>query len=92
MLNTPARRDIDMGKLSQAAAKFYPDAVEENKRIIGDFVANAHPIGVPMRKILRREEMEVAFQKVMIEMLDGKLTAEQAYDRIKAEIDKIKRG
>jgi hypothetical protein len=36
--------------------------------------------------------MEVAFQKVMIEMLDGKLTPEQAYDRIKAEIDKIKRG
>jgi ABC-type glycerol-3-phosphate transport system substrate-binding protein len=92
MLNTPARRDIDMGRLSQAAAKFYPDAVEDNKRIIGDFVANAHPIGVPMRKILRREEMEVAFQKVMIEMLDGKLTPEQAYDRIKAEIDKIKRG
>ncbi|HSB72640.1 MAG TPA: sugar ABC transporter substrate-binding protein [Candidatus Methylomirabilis sp.] len=92
MLNTPARRDIDMAKLSQAAAKFYPDAVEDNKRIIGDFVANAHPIGVPMRKILRREEMEVAFQKVMIEMLDGKLTPEQAYDRIKAEIDRIKRG
>jgi ABC-type glycerol-3-phosphate transport system substrate-binding protein len=92
MLNTPARRDIDMAKLAQASAKFYPDAVEENKRIIGDFVANAHPIGVPMRKILRREEMEVAFQKVMIEMLDGKLTPEQAYDRIKAEIDKIKRG
>lgn len=92
MLNTPARRDIDMGKLSQASAKFYPDAVEDNRRIIGDFVANAHPVGVPMRKILRREEMEVAFQKVMIEMLDGKLTPEQAYDRIKSEIDKIKRG
>jgi len=47
---------------------------------------------VPMRKILRREEMEVAFQKIMIEMLDGKLTPEQAYERIKAEIDKIKRS
>jgi hypothetical protein len=81
-----------MAKLSAAAAKFYPDAVEENRRIIGDFVANAHPIGVPMRKILRREEMEVAFQKIMIEMLDGKLTPEQAYERIKAEIDRIKRG
>jgi len=92
MLNTPARQDIDMAKLSAAAAKFYPDAVEENRRIIGDFVANAHPIGVPMRKILRREEMEVAFQKIMIEMLDGKLTPEQAYERIKAEIDKIKRS
>jgi len=92
MLNTPARRDIDMAKLSAAAAKFYPDAVEDNRRIINDFVTNAHSIGVPMRKILRREEMEVAFQKVMIEMLDGKLTPEQAYDRIKAEIDKIKRG
>jgi ABC-type glycerol-3-phosphate transport system substrate-binding protein len=92
MLNTPARRDIDMGKLAQAAAKFYPDAVEDNKRIINDFVTNAHPVGVPMRKILRREEMEVAFQKIMIEMLDGKLTPEQAYERIKAEIDKIKRG
>jgi ABC-type glycerol-3-phosphate transport system substrate-binding protein len=92
MLNTPARRDIDMGKLAQAAARFYPDAVEDNKRIINDFVTNAHPVGVPMRKILRREEMEVAFQKIMIEMLDGKLTPEQAYERIKAEIDKIKRG
>jgi len=92
MLNTPARRDIDMAKLSAAAAKFYPDAVEDNRRIINDFVTNAHSIGVPMRKILRREEMEVAFQKIMIEMLDGKLTPEQAYDRIKAEIDKIKRG
>ncbi len=92
ILNTPARRDIDLGKLSQAAAKFYPDAVEDNRRIINDFVTNAHPIGVPMRKILRREEMEVAFQKIMIEMLDGKLTPEQAYERIKAEIDKIKRG
>ena len=91
MLNTPARRDIDMEKLAQAAVRFYPDAPEENKRIIGDFVANAHPIGVPMRKILRREEMEVAFQKIMIEMLDGKLTPEQAYERIKTEIDKIKR-
>lgn len=92
MLNTPARRDIDMGKLAQAAARFYPDAVEDNKRIINDFVTNAHSIGVPMRKIFRREEMEVAFQKIMIEMLDGKLTSEQAYERIKAEIDKIKRG
>jgi ABC-type glycerol-3-phosphate transport system substrate-binding protein len=92
MLNTPARRDIDMGKLAQAAARFYPDAVEDNKRIINDFVTNAHPVGVPMRKILRREEMEVAFQKIMIEMLDGKLTPEQAYERIKAEIDKIKHG
>jgi multiple sugar transport system substrate-binding protein len=92
MLNTPARRDIDMGKLAQAAARFYPDAVEDNKRIINDFVTNVHPIGVPMRKILRREEMEVAFQKIMIEMLDGKLTPEQAYERIKVEIDKIKRG
>jgi multiple sugar transport system substrate-binding protein len=92
MLNTPARRDIDMGKLAQAAARFYPDAVEDNKRIINDFVTNAHSIGVPMRKIFRREEMEVAFQKIMIEMLDGKLTPEQAYERIKAEIDKIKRG
>jgi multiple sugar transport system substrate-binding protein len=92
MLNTPARRDIDMAKLSAAAAKFYPDAVEDNRRIINDFVTNAHSIGVPMRKILRREEMEVAFQKIMIEMLDGKLTPEQAYDRIKVEIDKIKRG
>jgi ABC-type glycerol-3-phosphate transport system substrate-binding protein len=92
MLNTPARRDIDMARLAQAAAKFYPDAVEDNRRIITDFVTNAHPIGVPMRKILRREEMEVAFQKIMIEMLDGKLTPEQAYDRIKAEIDRIKRG
>lgn len=92
MLNTPARRDIDLAKLAQAAAKFYPDAVEDNRRIINDFVTNSHPIGVPMRKILRREEMEVAFQKVMIEMLDGKLTPEQAYERIKAEIDRIKRG
>jgi len=92
MLNTPARRDIDMEKLAQAAVRFYPDAPEENKRIIGDFVGNAHPIGVPMRKILRREEMEVAFQKIMIEMLDGKLTPEQAYERIKTEIDKIKRS
>lgn len=92
MLNTPARRDIDMAKLSAAAAKFYPDAVEDNRRIINDFVTNAHSIGVPMRKILRREEMEVAFQKIMIEMLDGKMTPEQAYERIKAEIDKIKRG
>jgi multiple sugar transport system substrate-binding protein len=92
MLNTPARRDIDMAKLAAASAKFYPDAVEDNRRIIGDFVSNAHPIGVPMRKILRREEMEVAFQKAMIEMLDGKLTPEQAYDRIKADIDKIKRS
>ena len=92
MLNTPARRDIDMARLAQAAAKFYPDAVEDNRRIITDFVTNAHSIGVPMRKILRREEMEVAFQKIMIEMLDGKLTPEQAYERIKAEIDRIKRG
>ena len=92
MINTPARRDIDLGKLGELAAKFYPDAVEDNKRIINDFVTNVHPIGVPMAKIFRREEMEVAFQKVMIEMLDGKLTPEQAYERIKAEIDKIKRS
>jgi len=92
MLNTPARRDLDMAKLGESAARFYPQAVEENRRIINDFVTNSHPIGVPMRKIVRREEMEVAFQKIMIEMLDGKLTPEQAYDRIKAEIDRIKRG
>jgi len=92
MINTPARRDIDLAKLSTLAAKFYPDAVEDNRRIINDFVTNVHPLGVPMRKILRREEMEAIFQKTMIEMLDGKLTPEQAYDRIKAEIDKIKRG
>lgn len=92
MLNTPARRDLDLGKLAEAAVRFYPQAAEENRRIINDFVGNSHPIGVPMRKIVRREEMEVAFQKIMIEMLDGKLTPEQAYERIKAEIDRIKRG
>lgn len=92
MINTPARRDIDLAKLGALAAQFYPDAVEDNRRIINDFVTNVHPLGVPMRKIVRREEMEVVFQKIMIEMLDGKLTPEQAYDQIKVEIDKIKRG
>jgi ABC-type glycerol-3-phosphate transport system substrate-binding protein len=92
MLNTPARKDIDMSKLAQFAAKFYPDAVEANKRIISDFVENVHPVAKPMRKIVRREEMEVVFQKFMIEMLDGKLTPEQAYDKIKPEIEKIKKG
>ena len=92
MLNTPARRDIDMAKVSGFAAKFYPDAVESNRRIISDFVENVHPVAKSMNKIVRREEMEVMFQKFMIEMLDGKLTPEQAYEKIKVEIEKIKRG
>jgi ABC-type glycerol-3-phosphate transport system substrate-binding protein len=92
MLNTPARRDIDMAKLSGFAAKFYPDAVESNRRIISDFVENVHPVAKSMNKIVSREEMEVVFQKFMIEMLDGKLTPEQAYEKIKVEIEKIKRG
>lgn len=92
MLDTPARRDVDMARLKQAADKFYPDAAEDNWRILNDFITKVHPISAAMKRILRREEMEVVFQKIMIEMLDGKLTPEQAYDRIKAGIERIKRG
>jgi len=92
LINLPPRNDLDITRVAVRAASFYPEAAVDNRRILNDFVAAIDAYGRPMGKINRREEIEVVFQQVMIRLLDGELTPEAAYDRIKAEIDRIKAG
>lgn len=93
-INLPARKDVSAEYVAKLASDRYPkaNAAKGNENIIADFVEAASKHGKPMKTIQGRVEMEKVFVNYLSQMLQGKLTEEETYERVKEGIEQIKAG
>jgi len=92
-INIPARKDVSPEYVAELASAMYPkaNAAIGNKNIISDFVNMASKYGKPMKIIPGRVEMEKVFTTYLAQFLQGQLSAEETYEKIKEGIEQIKK-
>jgi len=89
-LGVCAKKTITEEQMEEFVKQAYPNVYKEHQRLISQFVAAANEYGVPMPKILGQPQMEIVVQGAFNKMLNKEITPEQAYEEIKAGIDKVK--
>jgi len=90
-VNLPSRVDVKGEEIAKLAETIYPKAFEAHGKFTGSFSPLLQTYGKTMPRIIGQAEMEVVFQKNMVQLLQGKLTPEQAYENIKRDIAQIKK-
>jgi ABC-type sugar transport system, periplasmic component len=88
-LAVPCVNYIDSATIESAAQKVYPEVYKDHLRLINDFM-KIDKVSIPEPQLIAREPMEKVVQGAVVKMLDGKLTAEQAYGEIKKGIEQVR--
>ncbi|HYG60079.1 MAG TPA: sugar ABC transporter substrate-binding protein [Symbiobacteriaceae bacterium] len=89
--NMPSRMDVTTDAVAKDAQAIYPKAADAHAKLITSFVPMLQEYGKTQPRIVGQAEMEVAFQSHMVQMLQGKLTPEQAYENIRRDISQLKK-
>lgn len=89
-VNLPGRVDVTGDEIAKLAQEIYPKAYEAHGRIIESFSPLLEQYGKTQPRIVGQAEMEVAFQKNMVQLLQGKMTPEEMFENLQREINQIK--
>lgn len=89
-LNSSAGTYVSTAILEEAAKGEYPEAYKQHTALNEKWSELAQQYGTPMPSIIGQSQMEKVIQEVLIDMIDGKITPEDAYEVIKSGIEKIK--
>ncbi len=86
-VNTPALSEVAPEDLAGAAADIYPDAAEGHVQQMIDQATLIDEAGVPLQPIVGQATIETEFQAILLEFLDGSLSAADAQQQIAAAIE-----
>lgn len=87
--NSPALVEVTAEDLREYTEQYYPDAVEGHMRQAELQIDLIESAGVPLEKIPGQPAMEPEFQAVIVDFLDGRLSAQDAYARIVERFDAV---
>lgn len=73
----------------ESAKTAYGDSAEAHIALVADMKKAVDDHGVPMPIIVGQSAMEKVVQNAVVEMIDGKTTAEEAYEKIKQGISAL---
>lgn len=89
-INITSGNYVDKAIIESSAKNAFPQVYKQHMALCDQWTEIANQYGVPIPSILGQKQMEITVQGVMVKMLSGEISPEQAYDQIRTGIQQVK--